>query len=62
MCLYKVSPLDDTMTLVTKVQMNPKTKGILPVLEGLLQTQNSGWICKPFSEPGSRFPQMPAEV
>lgn len=45
-----------------KVQMNPKTKGILSVLEGLLQTQNSGWICKPFSEPGSSFPQMQAEV
>lgn len=45
-----------------KVQMNPKAKAILPVLEGLLQTQNTGWICEPFSELESSFLQMQAEI
>lgn len=45
-----------------KVQVNPKTKGILAVLESLWQTQNTGWVCKPFSEPGSSFPQRQVEV
>lgn len=39
-----------------KVQINLKTKGIWSAVEVLLQTQNMGWICKPFCEPGSGFP------
>lgn len=39
-----------------KIQMNPKGKAILPVLGGLLQTQNTGWICGPFCELESTLP------
>lgn len=42
--------------------MNHKAKAILPVLEGLLRTQNTDWICEHFSELESSFPRMQAEV
>lgn len=41
-----------------KVQNSPRTVNVLSALEVLLQTQNMVWICKPFSEPRSSFPQM----